>query len=186
MTIKCPPRPTYSRHSTNAAKCGLASRQWLPSLVTPRPQRCCSGHCSHPDRSQCAESTGGSPSESLPPQCILISSPDLVMFHHPETPPKAISPQSETRPTFQRFPSDNDAVVAEILRHPHAARAFGKRRHCPSGWRVWWRTCAVCSARLGIRRRLTTAGYPRTVWNGTSPSRGINGRPIAHPQHCSA
>ena len=34
----------------------------------------------------CVKSTAGRASESHPPQCLLISSPDLVMFPKPETP----------------------------------------------------------------------------------------------------
>ena len=69
-----------------------------PAYLPPKPPPCCSGHCLHPGRSPCAKSTVGRASESHPPQCLLISSPDLVTLPKPETPPQAISTQSETPP----------------------------------------------------------------------------------------
>ena len=57
-----------------------------PCCLQPKPPPCCSGRCSLAARSPCGKSTPGRASESHPPHCLLISSPDLVMSPKPETP----------------------------------------------------------------------------------------------------
>ena len=57
-----------------------------PCCLQPKPPPCCAGRCLLAARSPCGKSTAGRASESHPPHCLLISSPDLVMSPKPETP----------------------------------------------------------------------------------------------------
>src|SRR6516164_5499464 len=74
--------PTPSNGSMKSSSAGSKPR---PCCRLPRPQRCCSGHCSPRVRSPCAKSTGGRPSPRNSLTSRLTSLPDPISSPLPET-----------------------------------------------------------------------------------------------------
>ena len=71
--------PTRSNGSMRNSSAGSRPRR---CCLRPKPQPCCSGHCSPPVRSQCAKSTAGRPSTRNSPTSRLTSLPDPLSSSH--------------------------------------------------------------------------------------------------------
>src|SRR6516164_9915278 len=87
--------PTPSNGSMKSSSAGSKPR---PCCRLPRPQRCCSGHCSPRVRSPCAKSTGGRPPPRNPLTSRLTSLPDPISSPLPETALIKFQPKSRQHP----------------------------------------------------------------------------------------